>query len=459
MKEEMNKIVKKWYDEHKQEVYDWALELWNKPEIAMEEFNSCQVTAKFMEKYGFKVETFHCRDNTLPPNTVVATWGSGRPHIGIIGEYDALAESGQEAVPYRCAKDGNGQGCGHNLMAPSCGSAAIAAKAAMEAEGLQGTLKFVACPAEETVEGKMHLVRDGVFDDLDCCIAWHPQPCDLMVRENVQNSLTNMIVEFFGKEAHAAAAPEKGRSALDACELTNIGLNYLREHVEPTVRMHYAYLSGGGRPNTVPRYAACHYFLRSKDLKSNYELFERMKKIVQGAALMTETDYKITVNAMVSGCAQISAFNQFFYDSMKKLPPLEYTDEEMTFAKELFKNVNGREPAEGEEIIPTHIKAPTHIHTNSPGSTDAGYITHLCPTSRLVGLSMVYGTPMHSWGAVAAVGNMIGLKGAIYGGMAQAQCIYDIAKDPSVIEPWKEDLKKQLADESGVKPVFPERIH
>ena len=453
----MNKAIAAWYDAYGQSVKDFSKQLWELSETALEEYESCAITAAFMEKHGFSVETFNCCDSTKPANTVVATWGSGHPVIGYIGEYDGLPGLGQEVKPYQAPRPGNGQGCGHSLMAPSCGSAAIALKAAMEAEGLPGTIKFFACPAEETVEGKMHMARDGVFEGLDCCMAWHPKYCDLQVRENIQNTLTNMKVEFFGKSAHAASVPHDGRSALDACELMNVGVNYLREHVEPTTRMHYSYLSAGEKPNIVPKYAALHYFLRTKDLKSNYELFERVKKVAAGAAMMTETECKVTVNVMASGCIQISDFNSFFYEAMKKIPPLTYTDEELEFAKEIFRNVNGREPAEGEAVIPTGIKKPTGEHVNAPVSTDAGYVTRLTPTSRLHGWGWVYGTPGHSWGIVASSGHELGLKAAVYAGMAQAQCGYDIAKDPSVINAWRADLDAQLAKEGNIKPIFPER--
>lgn len=453
----LNKHIGAWYEAYGQEVKDLAKQLWELSETALEEYESCRITAAFMEKHGFHADTFNCCDSTKPANTVVASWGSGHPVIGIIGEYDALPGIGQEVKPYPAPKEGNGHGCGHNLMAPACGSAALALKAAMEAEGLPGTIKFFACPAEETVEGKMHMARDGVFEGLDCCLAWHPKYCDLQVRENIQNSLTNMKVEFFGRAAHAASVPFDGRSALDACELMNVGVNYLREHVDPTTRMHYSYLSAGEKPNVVPKYAALHYFLRTKDLKSNYELLERVKKVAAGAAMMTETEYKVTVNVMAAGCIQISGFNDFFYEAMKKVPPLTYTEEEMEFARELFRNVNGREPEEGEEIIATGIKKPTGNHVNAPVSTDAGYVTRLTPTSRLHGWAWVNGSPGHSWATVAASGHELGLKAAIHAGMAQAQCGYDIAKDPSVIIPWRKDLDRQLAKEGNLTPIFPER--
>lgn len=455
----MNEAIAKWYENNSEEVMSLAKKIWDVSEVAMEEFESCRLMADFFEKQGFKVTTYHCCDSTKKPNTIVAEWGSGKPVIGFIGEYDSLPGLGQKVSPYRDPIDGNGQGCGHSLMSPACGSAAAALKYAMEAEGLTGTVKFFGCPAEETVEGKMHMVRDGIFDGLDCCLAWHPQGHGLKVREFIQNSLTNMKVEFFGTAAHAAVFPEKGRSALDACEIMNVGVNYLREHCESTTRIHYSYISAGEKPNIVPAYAALHYFVRTKDLKSNYETFERVSKCAQGASIMTETDYKISVNAMVSGCMQISDFNQFFYESAAKVPPLTYTEEDMKFARELFKNIHNREPNEDEEIISTELIPPTHNHVNAPSSTDVGYVTRMTPTSRMVGLGMITNTPMHSWGSVAAAGHPIGLKSAVYAGKCQAQCGYDILKNPEVIKPWKEDLERQLKEEGEVKIIFPERVN
>ncbi|MBQ6545195.1 MAG: amidohydrolase [Lachnospiraceae bacterium] len=451
--------IQNWYDQHAQEVMDFSKRLWELAETALLEYESCRLTAAFMEKYGFRVTTYNCIDSTKPSNTVVAERGSGHPVIGIIGEYDALPGLGQEAVPYPSPKEGNGHGCGHSLMAPSCGSAAIALSEAMEAAGLPGTVKFFACPAEETVEGKMHMARDGIFNGLDCCMAWHPKNVDLQVRENIQNSLCNMKVEFFGKAAHAASVPFEGRSALDACELMNVGVNYLREHVDPTTRMHYTYLAAGEKPNIVPAYAALHYFLRTKDMKYGYELLDRVKAIAEGAALMTGTTCKITVHVMVPGCIQISSFNDFFYEAMKKVPPLTYTEEELAFAKEMFKNVHGREPEPGETYLPTGIVKPTGKHVNAPVSTDAGCVTRLTPTSRLHGWGWVTGIPGHSWATVACSGHTIGLKAAVHAGMAVAQCGFDIAKDPSVIEGWRADLDRQLAKEGDIRPIYPERIH
>ncbi len=454
----MNEVIKQWYDEHDSEVMELAKKIWSRPEPAFEEYYACQVVADFMRKYNFDVKTYNCHDSTKPHNTVIATWGTGKPVIGIIGEYDALPGLGQEVAPNYAPIDGYGHGCGHCLMTPSGASAAIALKTAMEKEKLTGTVRFFACPAEEGGGGKMIMAGDGVFDRLDCCMAWHPEPRNLRIRENVQNSIAYMVVEFFGKSAHASSAPEQGRSALDACELMNIGVNYLREHMDTTSRIHYSYLSAGDKPNIVPRYAAVYYYVRAQNLKADYELVERVKKCAAGAAMMTETDYKITIESMAPGCVQISGFNQFFYDSMQKLPPLTYTPEEMEFATDLFRNINGRDLKEDEVPLCTGIDAPTHIHANSPGSTDVGYITRLVPTSRLQGWGMVLGTPMHSWGAVAAVGHHIGLKAAVFAGMAQAQCGYDILKDPSVINTWLDELLEKTKNDD-CKPIFPQKVN
>ena len=257
------------------------------------------------------------------------------------------------------------------------------------------------------------------------------------------------------QKKRAIGDAETIRSALDACEIMNVGVNYMREHVESTTRIHYSYLAAGEKPNIVPDYAALHYFLRTKDLKSNFELLERIKKCAQGAALMTETEFKVTIISHGPGCIQINGFNRFLYEAATKVPPLTYDEEEMAFATELFKNVNGREPAPGESPVFTNILAPSGHPVHAPSSTDAGHVSRLAPTSRLYGWGMIKGVPSHSWGYVATAGHSIGLKSAIYAGMAQAQCCYEIMKDPSVIEPWRADWMEQVASEINLKPLMP----
>ena len=453
-KNEMNRDLARWYDENEGLLRDWAKDIWSHPETAMQEFHACEVTADIFRKNGFSVRTFHCKDPGLPPNTVVASWGSGHPVIGIIGEYDALSGLGQDAVPYFSPKEGPGHGCGHALMSPACGGAALALKTVMEKEGLPGTVRFFGCPAEETVEGKVYMFHGGAFDGIDCCLAWHPQPKKWMIREDTQNCCANLKVEFFGRSAHAASKPHMGRSALDACELTNVAANYLREHVEPTTRIHYSYLAAGEAPNVVPKYAALHYFLRTKDLESNYEILERFKKIVHGAALMTETQYKITLNSMVTGCLQIDDFNDLYYNAQRKIPPLEYAEEDRLFAERLFAEFFGHEPGPGDSVINTELCAPTHQHLNAPQTTDAGLVANTFPTSRSVGLGSVNGVAGHSWAVVACSGTGLGMKAAVYASKGLAQCAYEILRQPEKVEEWKQTLAdlKQGKDLATIPP-------
>ena len=435
----MNEVIKKWYDEHGQEVKDLAYDLWENCEISMEEYHACQVTAAFMEKHGFTVETFNCKDRSLPANTVVATWGSGKPVMGFLGEYDGLPGMGQEVTTYKSPKPGAGQGCGHNLMAPSCGSAAIALKAAMEAEGLQGTIKFFACPAEESVEGKSYMARDGVFDGLDCCTAWHPQPRNLQIRELLQNSLCNLKIEFFGTSAHAAAYPERGRSALDACEIMNVGVNYMREHVESTTRIHYSYLAAGEKPNVVPDYAALHYFLRTKDLKSNYELLERIKKCAQGAALMTDTTVKSELLKGYSNLITIPTLQATANEAMHDIPLPMPTDAELEYAAQLQSTM--KLTAAEKAMPPFALKvldpAPPVAHG---GSTDTADVSWNCPTVQMHIGNWVVGTPGHSWQSASQSRGDYAKRAMLYAGKAVAGTIMRLLDNPLLIEKAKEEF-------------------
>lgn len=449
----MNRSIEKWYDKYSDDVIGLAKEIWSNPEPLMEEYNSCAKTVEFLEKQGFDVMAYHCQDKNREPNTIVATWGSGKPVIGIMGEYDALKGMGQEDVPYHKSKPGFGHGCGHNLIAPAAASAAAAAKAAIEAEGLTGTIKFLGCPAEEGGSGKLYMVRDGLFDDIDCCMFWHPKGCDIIPYESILQAISNMTFEFYGVPAHAAASPELGRSALDAAELMNVGIQYLREHIPEDSRIHYSYLAAGDRPNIVPEYASLYYYVRSKDIEANKELIERVKKVARGAAMMTETEVKITLNSMCPDTFIVTSFNDFLYNSAAKVPKFEYTEKEEEYAKTLYKNALGEEPA--GSVLFTGLDKPTGITNRIPGSTDAGFVTYKIPTSRLFGLGIIKDVPMHHWAVTSTVGMSIGFKAALFAGKAIAQCAYDICKSPEVVETWWEELRSKQG-ESNFEPVWPE---
>lgn len=449
----MNSIIGKWYESNKGGVDALAKTLWENPELGHSEFYACKTNAEYLRSHGFDVTTFNARGDDAPDTAIVARFGSGHPVIGIYGEYDALPGLGQDSVPYRSERDGCGHGCGHNLMAASCSSAAVAAKAAMEAEDLQGTIIYIGCPAEEGGAGKMYMLRDGWFDELDCLLGWHPRSNDLSVQEKLQMTLAHVIIEFRGVSAHAAVNPESGRSALDACELMNIGVQYLREHCTDDVRIHYSYLSAGEKPNVVPAYAALDYYCRSKSLESCHDLVERIRKIANGAAQMTETECTFTIECMHSGCQPLVGFNSFLYESALKIPPLEYTDEEKEYAVELCKNVTGK-ICDKEDVLAHNLAEPTGKFFFASGSTDVGCVTYKIPTARIYGLGVAKGVPMHHWGVVATTGNSIGFKAAQYAGKALAQCAYDLFKEPEHIAGFRKELDERLKG-AYTEQVFP----
>ena len=451
----MNKTVNEWYAANKDSVDNLARTIWENPELGHTEFYACRVNADYLLEWGFDVTVFNARGDDAPPTAIKAKFGSGHPIVGIYGEYDALPGLGQDSVSRRSEKEGHGHGCGHNLMAACASSAAAAAKAAMEKEGLSGTIIYLGCPAEEGGAGKMYMLEDGYFDELDCLISWHPRSNDLSVQEKLQMTLARFVVEFRGVSAHAAVNPESGRSALDACELMNVGVNYLREHCTDDVRIHYSYLSAGEKPNIVPAYAALDYYCRSKSLETCRDLLRRIELVAKGAAMMTETECSFIVDNMHSGCQPLVGFNEFLYNSALKIPPLEYTDEEKTFAAELCKNVTGKEISP-ENALAHKLAKPTGNFFFASGSTDVGCVTYKIPTARLYGLGVAKEVPMHSWGVVATAGNSIGFKAARYAGQALAQCAYDIFKSPESVKEFKKELDERM-EGKDTRQIFPQR--
>lgn len=437
----MNETIGKWFEQHTPEVIEIANNIWMHPEKSLEEYYACQITADWLQKWGFSVEAFNVKGNGQP-NAVVAKWGSGKPVIGLVGEYDALKNLGQEAVPVQSIIPGPGHGCGHNLIG-ACGmSAAAALKEAMVAESLPGTVVYLACPAEETLEGKLFMKEAGYFDDLDICLMWHPVGKPPSVVEASFSASGNWIFEFHGKTAHAAAEPWNGRSALDAAELMNVGVQYLREHMTEDARIHYSYIPGDNAPNVVPEYAALNYYIRSKDYAGYQDLAERVKRISEGAALMTDTTVESSLRASCCESKINHTLNHYLYEAAIKIPTISYTQDEIDFARELYKNVTGKQaPADNSELLSTSLEKLTGIVTRDAGSTDLNWITHMVPTSWIFGFGMVLGLPGHHWGQTAVAGMSIGQKGALFAGKALAQCGYDCLEDPNIVEQCWQDLK------------------
>jgi len=279
-------------ERHKAEIIDLSDKIWGFAETGLLETRSSKVLADYAETQGFTVE---CGVAGMP-TAFTASYGEGRPIIGVLGEYDALPGLSQQARPVKEALQAGapGHGCGHNLLGAAGFGAALAVKDLMAAGKLKGTIRFYGTPAEEAVGGKVYMVREGLFKDLDVCLTWHP---DEKTRVSVDGSqaIVDFIVEFGGKTAHAAADPWNGRSAVAALEFFTTGLNRMREFVKPTVRMHYSILNGGDVPNVVPAYAKLWCWLRDSKGAGVDQLLGRARRIAEGAAIMAEVESKLTV--------------------------------------------------------------------------------------------------------------------------------------------------------------------
>lgn len=435
----MNDRIKEWYEENETSVMEFSRDIWLHPELKMEEYGSCKATASFLEAQGFEVYTCHCLGPDREPNTVVATWGSGSPVVAVFGEYDALPGLGQEAVPWRSKLPGAGHGCGHNLMIAAAVGAACAAKHAMETQHIPGTIKFLACPAEEGGNGKLFMHRLGLFDGIDCIVGWHPEAGPLTANERVGLAIEKLVFEFRGKPAHAAAAPEQGRSAMDAAELMSVGVQYLREHMKMGCRIHHRYLETMPAMNIVPEFASVAYCVRATSLKDMRELADRVVSAAKGAAIMTETQMNYRVISALPGTWILTSFTRFIYESARKIPPLSYTEEEERFAEELYRNVFGRD-CDGSPLD-SSLTEPAGIPSIHYGSNDLGYTTYTIPTARFVGLGLIRDTCVHHWALTSTAGMSIGQKAAVYVSKAMAQSLVDILLSPRVIEGWKEELK------------------
>ena len=442
----LKKEVYSWLDAHTPELSEINEKIWSFAEVAMEEYESSELLASYLEKNGFKV----IRGVAGMPTAFVAVYGSGEPVIGILAEYDALPGLSQKTVsskkPIEEGKPGHG--CGHNIFGTASTAAAVALKGVMEKKNLSGTIKLFGCPAEETVVGKVFMARDGIFDGLSCCIQWHPSS-ENAVSLGSGNAMNQFEVEFFGKTAHAAGDPWHGRSALDAIELTNIALNYLREHLKPTARIHYVIKSGGGAPNVVPDYARAWYYVRDIDRESTEKDYERVLKIIDAAAKMTETTYKIHFISGVHEMLPNRAGNEVVYSNLLLVGPPSFTEEEQAYAKEIQKNLGIEEKGLKAGIEP--FKLPQRSWGG--GSSDVAEVSWLTPTTSLGVVYKPVDTPGHHWSAVACGGMSIGHKAMITSAKVMAATGLDFLTNPEIIKKMREEWKEKKKGKEYKSPL------
>jgi len=436
-------------EQHKTELINISDEIWTQAETAFEEYESSEILSNYAEQNGFEVE----KGVAGMPTAFVATYGSGKPVISILGEFDALPGISQKAVPTKNPLDAGapGHGCGHNLFGTGSLGAAIAIKEMIESGKIKGTIKFFGTPSEEKFFGKIWMVREGLWDDVDVNISWHP---NAMTEADVQSTLAlvDFKVEFFGQAAHAAMDPWNGKSASDALELYTTGINYYREHVKPSVRMHYHIQDAGQVVNVVPDYARVWVRIRDTKRSGMIPVYERVKEMAEGAAIMADVDYKIS---LISGIYEVlvnRSGGEIMQHNLELLGPITYTQEEIDFGKKIQESTNKPQVGFNSNINP--LKA-TNENLEGAGSTDVGDVSWNVPNINLMVTTAPNGTPWHSWAVVACGGMSIGHKGMIYAAKAMAMTMLDLFENPKMVEKVSQEYKERKGSEI-YKAMIPE---
>ena len=427
-------------EKHQQELIKLSDQVWGFAEIAMRETQSAKVLADYAEAQGFKVT----RGVAAIPTAFIAEYGSGKPIIGVLGEFDALPGLSQKAQPVKEAlkKDAPGHGCGHNMFGAASLGAALSIKELIAAGKLKGTIRFYGTPAEEDLAGKVWMAKAGLFDDLDVCLDWHP---DYENKANMQSSqaISDYSISFKGKSAHAAADPWNGRSALDAAELFTTGINFMREHVKPSVRMHYVYTKAGNVPNVIPDEASVWLWIRDSKRSGVAEVTERMRDIAKGAALMAGVEYEIKLNSGLYELLINETGAKALQANMELVGPIVYTKEELGFADKIMKEYGLEMKGISGTIKPLEVTKPDP----TGGSTDVGDVSYIVPEITLLATTAPYESPWHSWVVVACGGMSIGHKGLLFASKSLGTTMVDLFENDKLRQDIKEEFLKRKGKE------------
>lgn len=449
--------------------------IWEYAETRFQEYNSAELLCTVLENEGFSVK----RGVADIATAFVGSFGDKGPVIAVLGEYDALSGLSQKcgiATKKPLVEGGNGHGCGHNLLGAGSLAAAIAVKRYLQEKNIAGTIRYYGCPGEEGGSGKAFMAREGLFSDVDAALTWHPLTHNAIYSVS---TLANYQVyfKFHGKSSHAGMAPHLGRSALDAVELMNVGSNYLREHIIPGARIHYAVTNTGGiSPNVVQSEGEVVYLIRAPKISQVQEIYERVCKIAKGAALMTETECEIIFDKACSDYMPNNTLEQFLYANFKEVGIPQLTEIEKNLARDMKQSLavadisNDLKMASelmggaGKEII-NQLKEKDmsdvilpHVHMSMllPGSTDVGDVSWIVPTAQLGVACNVFGTPGHSWQSVSQGATGLAHKGMLVAGKVMARTILDVLENPEIITKAKVELREKLNGATYVSPIPPE---
>jgi aminobenzoyl-glutamate utilization protein B len=435
------------------------------PEIAYTEFRSVAEHKAELERQGFRIT-----ENLAGiPTAIMGEAGEDGPVIAILGEYDALPGLSQEAgatEPTPLPGDGMGHGCGHNLLGSGALLAATAVKDWLAAQGIKGRVRYYGCPAEEGGAAKGFMVREGCFDDVDIAITWHSMP---FAGVNDALSLANTRIDFTftGRPSHAAASPHLGRSALDAVELMNVGVNYMREHMPSDARIHYAYLDVGGiAPNVVQGTAKIRYAIRARDLVEMQQLNDRVRKIAQGAALMTETTVEEKVISAVSNLMGNSPLEKAMHAEFERLGPPAFDDEDRAFAEKIRATLSPDDiaypyrrhgvPFRADQPLADFITKLGQTGAPMLGSTDVGDVSWKVPLVQADGATVAVGTPFHSWQMTAQGKSALAKKGMVHVAKVMAATAAEAIRNPELLASAKADHAARTAATPYVCPIPPD---
>jgi len=448
-------IALKWIEENKQKIIEMSDKAWEYAEVGLLEYKTSELLADEIEKHGFQVE----REVAGMPTAFVATWGSGKPVIGVMGELDALAGVSQKAVPYKdpVVEGGPGHGCGHNIHGTSGMAGAIAIKTAMEEKRLPGTVKFYGCPAEETLVGKVFMVREGLFDGVDACLSHHPGSAN-SAGTGSSNAMNSVKFHFYGKTAHAAGDPENGVSALDAVELMSNGVNFMREHIIEKARIHYVTEVGGGQPNVVPAYARTWFYVRAPEREQVDYIYDWVLQIADGADKMARTTHKVE---FLTGCYNMflnKGLSELVVGNMREIGAPVHTEEEIEFAEKMNESIPLLSKKEGlrkserpgwekllDEYFDERVLDDYRAGKVGAGSTDVSDVSWVTPTMEFGTTCCILGTPGHSWQFTAQSGMSIGHKGLIFASKVMATSGIEILTDPELLKRIRDEWTKRLA--------------
>ncbi len=423
---------------HEQALIGLSDQVWGFAEIAMREHQSAKVLADYAEKQGFRVT----KNIAEIPTAFIAEYGSGKPIIGILGEFDALPGLSQKASSQKEALQAGaaGHGCGHNMFGAGSLGAAIAIKELMAAGKLKGTIRFYGTPAEEDLAGKVYMARAGVFNDLDMSLDWHPHYENLANMQSSQ-AVVSYTVKFKGKSAHAAADPWNGKSALDAAELFNIGMNFMREHVKPSVRIHYVYKQAGNVPNVIPDEASVWIWIRDSKRSGVAAVEARMKEVAKGAAMMTGTEVDFQMENGLYELLVNETGAKTLHQNMQLVGPIQYTAEEIRFANEIMRAYGDSARGIDGSVKPMEQTRPDP----DGGSTDVGDISYIVPEITLNAVTAPYKAPWHSWVVVACGGMSIGHKGMLFAAKSLGTTMVDLYEN----EQLRKDIRAEFLKRKG----------